>query len=169
MARWHRLITATPEDVWAVLGDGSLYAHWVVGTHDTWDRDGDWPAVGSELGYTVKLGTWTMKGRTISRLCEPGRRLELEAVNPLGSARIGIRTLPWGDRCLVLVDEHPLRGPAAPLHNAALDALLRWRNRNMLARLDRAVREAAERTGGSGQAATAGRAGRQGGTGDGHA
>ncbi|MFJ7067832.1 SRPBCC family protein [Streptomyces sp. NPDC101115] len=171
MARWHRLITATPADVWAVLGDGSLYARWVVGTQDTWERDEAWPALGSELGYTVKLGPWTMKGRTISRLCEPEKRLELEAVNPLGSARIGLRTLRWGDDCLVLVDEHPLRGPATPLHNTALDALVRWRNRHMLARLDRAVKERAEQAGqteGSAHTAGAGWAGTSAGTSHGH-
>ncbi|MER7519561.1 SRPBCC family protein [Streptomyces sp. NPDC126499] len=143
MAQWHRLIDAPPADVWSVLGDGELYARWVVGTHDTWERDGAWPAEGAELGYTVKLGPWTVEGRTISRLCEPQDRLELEAVNGLGSARIGFRTLRWGEGCLVLVDEHPLTGPATPLHNTALDALIRWRHRSMLARLERAVREKA--------------------------
>ncbi|MEU3610467.1 hypothetical protein AB0E83_34275 [Streptomyces sp. NPDC035033] len=37
---------------------------------------------------------------------------------------------------LVLVDEHPLRGPAARWHNTAADALLRWRHRRMLDRLE---------------------------------
>ncbi|MFF5970436.1 SRPBCC family protein [Streptomyces sp. NPDC012769] len=143
MAQWHRLIDASPAHVWSVLGDGELYARWVVGTHETWERDDMWPAEGAELGYTLKLGPWITEGRTVSRICEPEHRLELEAVNGLGSARIGFRTLRWGDGCLVLVDEHPLRGPVTPLHNTALDALIRWRHRHMLARLERAVAEKA--------------------------
>ncbi|MFC9732639.1 SRPBCC family protein [Streptomyces roseolus] len=143
MAPWHRLIHATPAEVWAVLGDGDLYARWVVGTHETWERDDTWPAEGSELGYTLKLGPWTTEGRSISRICEPQDRLELEALNPLGSARIAFQTLRWGEGCLVLVDEHPLTGPATPLHNTALDTLIRWRHRRMLARLEEAVHEKA--------------------------
>ncbi|MFI8962920.1 SRPBCC family protein [Streptomyces sp. NPDC053493] len=135
MAQWNRLIEAPPDAVWAVLSEGRLYSRFVVGTHDSWEQEGQWPAPGAELGYTIKLGPWPYRGRTISRLCEPGRRLELEARTEVGSARIAFRLEPWGDGTLVIVDEHPLNGPAARWHNSAVDAVTRWRHRKMLDRL----------------------------------
>ncbi|WP_030691018.1 SRPBCC family protein [Streptomyces globisporus] len=146
MAQWNRVLEATPEEVWAVLSDGRRYARWVVGTHDSWERDDHWPAVDAELGYALKLGPWTYHGRTISRRCEPIRRLELEAATHLGSARISFLVEPWGSRTLVLVDEHPLRGPAARWHNSAADLVLRWRHRQLLARLEKAVLSARARS-----------------------
>ncbi|WP_418960833.1 SRPBCC family protein [Streptomyces tritici] len=139
MAQWHRLVHAAPQDVWSVLSDGRSYSRWVVGAHDSVQKDPEWPAEGSELAYSLKAGPWTYRGRTVSRLCEPVRRLELEAMSGLGSARIAFRVEPWGDETLVVVDEHPLRGPAARWHNAVLDAFLRLRHRGMLARLGRIV------------------------------
>ncbi|WP_225803307.1 SRPBCC family protein [Streptomyces sp. NK15101] len=137
MAQWNRLIEAPPDAVWAVLSDGRSYARFVVGTHESWEQDGQWPVAGAELGYTLKLGPWSYQGRTVSRVCEPVHRLELEARTHLGSARIAFRIEPWGDGTLVVVDEHPLQGPAARWHNSGADALLRWRHRKMLDRLDR--------------------------------
>ncbi|MEU6620000.1 SRPBCC family protein [Streptomyces litmocidini] len=142
MAQWNRVLEATPEEVWEVLSDGERYARWVVGAHDSWERDDHWPAVDAELGYTLKLGAWTYHGRTISRRCEPIRRLELEAVTHLGSARISFLVEPWGSHTLVLVDEHPLRGPAARWHNSGADLVLRWRHRHLLARLEEATASA---------------------------
>ncbi|MET9323524.1 SRPBCC family protein [Streptomyces sp. NPDC003038] len=140
MAERHRLIRRPPADVWAVLCDGQRYADWVVGTHASWEDDGGWPREGSALKYQLKFGPWTYTGRTIARILEPGRRLELEAMSgKAGSARIAIEVKPWGEDTLVIVDEHPLRGPAAALHTAALDALLQLRHRNMLSRLARLV------------------------------
>ncbi|MFF7438086.1 SRPBCC family protein [Streptomyces sp. NPDC008122] len=135
MAQWNRLVHASPDDVWAVLSDGQEYARFVVGTHDSWEQAGQWPSTGSELGYTLRLGPWSYQGRTVSRVCEPVRRLELEAATGIGSARVAFLVEPWGDGTLVIVDEHPLDGPAARWHNAAVDVAMRWRHRHMLARL----------------------------------
>ncbi len=68
-------------------------------------------APGAELGYVLKLGPKSYRGRTTSRICEPGRRLELEAKTDLGSARIAFRLVPWGGDTLVIVDEHPSGAP----------------------------------------------------------
>ncbi|MEV5975140.1 SRPBCC family protein [Streptomyces sp. NPDC051921] len=146
MAQWNRLIDTPPEAVWSVLSKGRLYALFVVGTHDSWQRDDRWPAPGAELGYTLKLGPWAYHGRTISRLCEPRRRLELEARTHVGSARIAFRIEPWGSGTLVVVDEHPLSGAAARWHNSAVDVLMRWRNRRMLVRLGELAASAEERS-----------------------
>jgi hypothetical protein len=79
-----------------------------------------------------------LDNETIVRHCEEGTRLELEAqAGPLGTARIAIELRPWGEHCLVIVDEHPLRGAGGRLHNVGFEALIQLRHRAMLARLAR--------------------------------
>ncbi|WP_059006040.1 SRPBCC family protein [Streptomyces specialis] len=139
------LIKRPPHAVWAVLCDGRRYGDWVVGTHSSEPLDGAWPEVGSAIRYTVKAGPWSLSGRTVVRDAEPGRRLELEAKSgPLGTARIGIQTRPWGEHTLVTVDEHPLTGPGGTLHNMASDALIQLRHRRMLRKLAHVVESATE-------------------------
>jgi uncharacterized protein YndB with AHSA1/START domain len=137
MAVRHALVKRPPEAVWAVLSDGSRYAEWVVGTRRTEEADQGWPEVGTAIRYEMRIGPVTLANRTEVRLCEPLRRLELEAsAGRLGSARISLQLIPWGAaETLVVVDEHPLRGPSARLHGAPLELLLQWRHRRMLERL----------------------------------
>ncbi|MFH8612636.1 SRPBCC family protein [Streptomyces sp. NPDC018029] len=136
MAQRHRLIRVSPATVWAVLADGERYAQWVVGTASSTPVRGHWPAVGAAIEYQVRLGPLRATNETVVRRCEEGSVLELEAkAGPLGTARIAIEVRPWGEHCLVIVDEHPLRGAAGALHNAGVEALIQLRHRAMLARL----------------------------------
>ncbi|MEU9297452.1 SRPBCC family protein [Streptomyces sp. NPDC048266] len=140
MAVRHQLIRKPPAEVWSVLRDGDLYARWVVGTDESWNRDGRWPAEGSEIGYAVRLGPFEYRNRTVSRVFEPGKRLELESMSGrTGSVRIAIEVRSWGEDTLVIVDEHPLSGPVARLHNVLFDAAIQLRHRAMLSRLARLV------------------------------
>ncbi|MFD5518833.1 SRPBCC family protein [Streptomyces sp. NPDC127066] len=140
MAIRHQVIERPPDAVWAVLEDPRLYADWVVGTSASWPLDTRWPQVDAELAYRVDLGPWTFEGRTVVRRAEPPHWLELEADSGrLGTARIAIEVRPWGGQTLVLVDEHPLRGPGGALHAAPLDFLIQLRHRSMLPRLARTV------------------------------
>ncbi|MFF1510111.1 SRPBCC family protein [Streptomyces sp. NPDC058326] len=140
MAVRHQLIRKPPAEVWSVLRDGDLYSRWVVGTDDSWNRDGRWPAEGSEIGYAVRFGPLEYRGRTVSRVYEPGKRLELESMGGRsGSVRIAITVQAWAEDTLVIVDEHPLSGPTARWHNAVLDAAIQVRHRAMLTRLARLV------------------------------
>ncbi|MFE6499035.1 hypothetical protein [Kitasatospora sp. NPDC057738] len=76
-------------------------------------------------------------------MCDSGHRLELEAfAGRLGTVRIAIELIAWGDATLVIVDEHPLRGLSGSLHSAATDLVLDLRHRRMLACLARTVEEA---------------------------
>lgn len=151
MAVRHRLVGAAPENVWAVLADGERYGDWVVGPSSSRHGEGDWPTVGSRIEYTVPLGPVKLTGETIVRICRPPLQLELEAFSGwLGSARIAIELRPWGEGTLVIVDEHPLRGPGGLFHNAAFDALLQVRHRSMLSRLADAVEEDGTRKGADG-------------------
>ncbi|MFF9689989.1 SRPBCC family protein [Streptomyces sp. NPDC014623] len=147
MAVRNRLIARSVEDVWAVLADATLYGDWVVGTSESRPAEGEWPRVGSSITYTVRLGWWSASGRTVVRRCEAPGVLELEADSGrLGTARIAVEIRPWGENALVIIDEHPLRGPAGSLHNPVADALIQLRHRSMLARLADVVEKAATHT-----------------------
>ncbi|GGW40377.1 SRPBCC family protein [Streptomyces xantholiticus] len=136
MAVHHQLIRRPPDAVWSVLRDRDRYSDWVVGTSDSRPAHGHWPEVGSALQYTVRIGPWTLNGRTVVRRCEQPRALELEAESgKLGTARIAIDVRPWGEDTLVIVDEHPLTGTGGTLHNTVFDAFLVVRHRRMLDRL----------------------------------
>ncbi|MFE9017857.1 SRPBCC family protein [Streptomyces sp. NPDC007808] len=138
MAVRHRLIRVTPSVVWAVLADGSRYAEWVVGTSRSEPVRGQWPHLDAAIRYEVRLGPARLTNETVVRHCEEGVRLELEAqAGPLGSARVAFELRPWGEHCLVIVDEHPLRGAGGRLHNVGFEALIQLRHRAMLARLAR--------------------------------
>ncbi|MFH8884722.1 SRPBCC family protein [Streptomyces californicus] len=138
MAARHHLIDRAPSAVWAVLEDERQYGSWVVGTSETRREEGHWPELGSSIVYDVRLGPRRFTGRTVVRRIERPRTLELEAeAGALGSARIALDIRPWGDKTLVTVDEHPLRGIGGTLHNVLLDSLIQIRHRTMLARLAR--------------------------------
>ncbi|MEW1614157.1 MULTISPECIES: SRPBCC family protein [unclassified Streptomyces] len=140
MAVRHRLIERPVEAVWAVLADPRRYGDWVVGTSESTPDEGTWPELGAGITYTVQLGWWSARGRTVVRRCEAPHVLELEAESGwLGTARIALKVRRWGRNTLVIIDEHPLRGPAAKLHNTAIDAFVQLRHRTMLARLAEVV------------------------------
>jgi hypothetical protein len=132
------MIHASPATVWTVLADGSRYADWVVGTSSSRTVRGQWPEVGAALEYEVRLGPVHLTNETIVRHREERTLLELEAqAGPLGTARISLQLLPWGEHCLVTVDEHPLHGAAGTLHNFGVETVIQLRHRAMLARLAR--------------------------------
>ncbi|MFD8554908.1 SRPBCC domain-containing protein [Streptomyces fradiae] len=144
MAVRQHLVQSPPSAVWEVLSDPDRYVEWVVGTEETTPLFGTWPEVGAALRYTVALGPYRFEGSTVVRRLEPPHRLELEARSgPAGTARIAIEIVPWGEDTLVIVDEHPLRGPGARLHNAVVEAALQLRHRRMLRRLAEVVESTA--------------------------
>lgn len=150
MAVRHQLVRRPREDVWAVLADRKMYAEWVAGTSASYGGEGEWPREGSSLGYDVKLGPWSLSGTTVVRQEERPSRLALEIDSgALGTARVDIEIRAWGRDSLVIVDEHPLTGLGGTAHNAALEIVLHWRHRRMLARLAEVVEESADATGDS--------------------
>lgn len=140
MATVNVLVRRPPDQVWDVLADGSAYAEWVVGTRAIRAVDEGWPAVGTSIHYTVGLGPLELRGTTTVRVMEPNSQLGLEADGGLlGTARIVIDLVAWGDETVVELDESPLRGPGYRLHNAVSDAFLLLRGRPMVANLARLV------------------------------
>ena len=138
MARRQQLIESPPARVWQVLADGATYARWVVGTQRIIAIDTAWPRVGAVLRFQVGLGPLHFRDSCAVRICEPGRRLELEAkAESLGTARIAFDLIPWGGHTLVLLDEHPLLGVGARLQGPPSELLLHLRNRRILRNLAR--------------------------------
>ena len=143
MARNRRLILSSPSEVWSLLADGSRYGEWVTGTQRVLTVDPHWPDVGARLRVRVGMGPVTLDDDVVVRICEPERRLELEArAEPFGAARIAMRLIPWGGHTLFVIDWHPLRGPGTRMHGLPVDYVVAIRNGMMLTKLARiAVRE----------------------------
>ncbi|MFD3944385.1 SRPBCC family protein [Streptomyces sp. NPDC058579] len=143
MARNRRLILSSPPEVWRLLADGHRYGEWVTGTREILAADPHWPAVGARLRVRVGAGPLTLDDTCVVRVCEPGRRLELEAkADPFGAARIAMNLKPWGENTLFTLDWHPLRGPGTRMHGLPVDYVMAVRNGMMLTKLARiAVRE----------------------------
>ncbi|MFE7185996.1 SRPBCC family protein [Streptomyces erythrochromogenes] len=143
MARNRRLILSPPAEVWRLLADGHRYGEWVTGTREVLAADPHWPDVGARLRVRVGAGPLTLDDTCVVRVCEPQRRLELEArAEPFGAARIAMNLAPWGGNTLFTLDWHPLRGPGTRMHGLPVDYLVAVRNGMMLTKLARiAVRE----------------------------
>ncbi|MFF3609140.1 SRPBCC family protein [Streptomyces sp. NPDC002463] len=143
MSRNRRLILSPPAKVWGLLSDGYRYGEWVSGTQQVMVADPHWPEVGARLRVRVGIGPLTLDDTCVVRICEPERRLELEAkAEPFGAARIAMNLIPWGENTLFLLEWHPLRGPGTRMHGLPVDYLVSIRNGMMLTKLARiAVRE----------------------------
>jgi uncharacterized protein YndB with AHSA1/START domain len=140
MAIVNVVIERPRDQVWDVLSDGYAFKDWVVGTQDIRAVDANWPEVGSAIQYAFGWGPLTINGRTVVRQMEPERRLGLEAdAGILGTARIVIELDEWGGDTVVILDEHPLRGPSYLLHNTVTDAVLLLRGRPMVQNLAKLV------------------------------
>ncbi len=138
-----RPIEATPDQVWAVLSDGWLYAGWVVGASRIRAVDPRWPAVGSTISHSVGGWPLLLDDDTEVLTCRPGRLLRLLArTRPLGESLVEIELSerPGLGSCAVTIREDTVSGPGllvpAPLRQLALAP----RNRESLRRLDYLVR-----------------------------
>lgn len=132
------VVHATPEEVFGVLSDRTLYGDWVVGTERTMDGLGRWPEPGSELRYRT-AGPVGLSDRTVVIDVDEPHRLRLKTRAWFGpDADIDIRlTEEGGDWTRIRLEERP----AHPLVNALLSpvghALLALRNAEALRRLQR--------------------------------
>ncbi|MFB6836174.1 SRPBCC family protein [Streptomyces sp. NPDC056361] len=138
MSRNRRLILSPPSLVWSLLSDGHRYGEWVSGTQQIITVDPQWPEVGARLGVRVGAGPLTLDDTCVVRICEPERRLELEAkAEPFGAARIAMNLIPWGEHTLFLLEWHPLRGPGTRMHGLPVDYIVSIRNGMMLTKFAR--------------------------------
>lgn len=140
MATVSRVIPASADQVWAVLGNGWTYSRWVVGTGGIRAVDVPYPVPGSQLHY--RIGHWPLakKGVTTCLRHTPPKRLELEAEGwPLGTVHIDLSLTEEGGGTQVAITEYPKRGPASALHNPFADLMIWLRNIETLRRLEKAV------------------------------
>ena len=136
MARTSTHVDASPEQVFAVLDDAKTYEFWVVGSKEIRDVDADWPAEGSSFHHSVGVGPLTVKDSTSVLERVPPRRLKLRArARPTGIAHVTIEVEPSNGGSEVTIDEIPVEGPPAKLHNPLQDKLIHHRNVETLRRL----------------------------------
>ncbi len=129
-------IQATPEQVFAVLGDGWLYSGWVVGTSHMRAVQDNWPAVGSKLFHASGIWPMVTRDETVVLTSQPPTLLILQAKGgPIGQARIELRLTAHGAACQVQMDETPIGGPGRWLHNPIAAAGIHRRNVEALNRL----------------------------------
>ncbi|GLJ94785.1 SRPBCC family protein [Microbacterium dextranolyticum] len=131
-----RLFDCTPDDVFAVLGDGWLYPAWVVGASRMRAVDPEWPAEGARLHHS--LGVWPVLFDDDTQLVEwsPPQRVKLRAkAGPLGRGVVVIEVKPRGQGCVVRMGEEPVAGLGALLPRLVWAPLLHLRNEETLRRL----------------------------------
>ncbi|MBS1843581.1 MAG: SDR family NAD(P)-dependent oxidoreductase [Actinobacteria bacterium] len=136
-------ITATPEQVFAVLADADRYPDWVVGASHTVDSDAEFPAPGARFRHRVGIRPLALTDYTEVVALDPPRRIELKAkARPLGTADITITLREVAEGTEVKMVEGPgdlLTSLVAS--NPVADAVLRIRNAEALARFKRLVEE----------------------------
>lgn len=151
-ARVRRRIEAPPEDVWAVLADGWLFASWVVGASRVRSVDPAWPAPGTAIHHSFGIWPAVIDDTTTVLSAEPARELVLRPKGrPVGEATVRLRLDRDGPGTLVTMDEDATAGPGlavpAPLRRLALHP----RNVESLRRLEHLavgrVRERPDRAG----------------------
>ena len=136
MASNERRISATPEQVFAVLADGWLYPTWVVGASRMRAVDATWPAPQSRLHHSAGVWPLLLNDETTVLEWQPPRRMKLEAKGwPLGTATVELEVTPEGDGCRVRLTENPSRGPGTLVPKPVSDALIATRNTETLRRL----------------------------------
>ena len=135
MALHNILVRAHPDADWEVLADPYSYSDWVLGTKEIGSADPDWPAVGSAFGYVAGLGPFRFASRTVVREVDRARRLDMEADARILTARVAISVREWGEGCLVVLEEHWIRGPQLLPGNPIIDLALSIRNRMMVRNL----------------------------------
>ena len=135
MANVQRIVQAPPEQVFAVLADGTVHIR---------DVDPHWPQVGSRLHH--KAGPWPLSLHDTSEVLAvvPNRSLTLRAgLWPLGAARVEVTLDPVGNGATrVCLGEEFEAGPLRTVRNKINDLVLHRRNIEALRRLaDLAERE----------------------------
>jgi uncharacterized protein YndB with AHSA1/START domain len=136
MSTTSRPVSATPEQVWAVLSDGWLYALWVVGAARMRGVDDTWPDVGSQLHHSV--GSWPLLIDDTTEVLEveENRRLLLLARGwPAGQAHVEIILETRGTDTVITIVEQATAGPGALLPKVVQDPQLHVRNIEALRRL----------------------------------
>jgi uncharacterized protein YndB with AHSA1/START domain len=132
-----RIVRAPAETVFSVLSDGWTYSDWVVGTAHVREVDAEWPSPGSRLHH--KAGPWpvSVKDRSESIACEPGRMLMLKVhFWPFGAGHVKFTLDALDEQATrVTMQEQFTEGPMLGMRNKVGDVFLHFRNAEVLQRL----------------------------------
>jgi len=139
-------VSASPEDVFAVLDDADAYPKWVVGARRVRRVDPDWPHEGSEFHHAIGLPGAELKDSTEVIEHVASRRIVLEVrFRPTGTARVEISVDPVEGGSVVTMEEDPRSGPVSWLPRLVTDPALHLRNALSLQRLRHEVEQRAPR------------------------
>jgi hypothetical protein len=131
-----RTLKCSPDDVFAVVGEGWYFPTWVVGASRMRDVDDTWPHVGSHLHHSFGVWPALINDETTSLQWDPPRRAVMQPKGwPLGEARVVLDVQPHRKGCRVTIVEHAVRGPGALVPSILMDTLLHVRNTETLRRL----------------------------------
>ena len=118
MARNRISVSATPDEVFAVLSDPYRYPEWVLGTTEVVSADGSWPKAGSSFDYRAGPPPLVWPGSTEVVDVDPPRRLVLQTTLPIGGVHIDIEIHPADEGSTIFITEHAtvpsLRHPLEP-------------------------------------------------------
>lgn len=134
-------LSARPEDVFRVLANGWMYAHWVVGTKRVREVDGRFPRPGAGFEPELARGASAARRHTTCISVIPPHRIILHAAAwPSGLAHVSILLRPLDSKhTRISIQEQPLHGLARAFALPGLRALVRWRNFEGLLRLRQLV------------------------------
>lgn len=132
-----RRVEAPAAAVWAALGNGWLYATWVVGASRVRDVDPSWPDVGARIHHSFGLWPAVVNDETVVLESDPKQWLALQAKGwPFGEARVELRIKKSGAHaCDVSIVEDAVKGPGTLVPLAVRQPLIDVRNRESLHRL----------------------------------
>ena len=131
-----RVMSCTPEAVFAVLADGWLFPGWVVGASRMRTVDESWPEVGSSLHHSFGVWPFLINDETkVEELSQPTHLVMRARGWPIGEARVQIDIEPHSRGCRVLIDEKATSGPGALIPDALMNLPLYLRNIETLKRL----------------------------------
>jgi uncharacterized protein YndB with AHSA1/START domain len=136
MSRNQITVSASPDEVFAVLDDADAYPQWVVGARRLRRVDPDWPREGSEFHHAIGLPGAELHDSTEVVEHTAPRRIVLEVrFRPSGTARVEISVDPVDGGSVVTMEEHPRSGPVSSLPRFLTDPALHLRNAWSLQRL----------------------------------
>lgn len=128
--------TASPEEVWAVLCNGFLFASWVVGASRIRDVEGDWPSAGAKIHHSVGAWPALLNDETEVEASETNRLLRLKAkTRPIGEALVELELQAASPGTVITMREDVISGPFSMLPARLRTAMLLPRNRESLRRL----------------------------------
>lgn len=139
-------IDASTITAFETLVNPRSYGYWVVGSRDVRGTEGNWPEPGSAFHHTSGFGPLATDDQTdMLELERPSSdsdtaRIVLRARGwPAGTVKIIITMRPSKHGTRLVLEEHPLEGPATRLQSRLLDKITWLRNAIAVRRLRRLV------------------------------